>query len=295
MDSAHLSQLLLPVALFLIMFGIGLSLTPADFQRLTQQPKPVVLGVALQLVGLPAFGFLVICVFSLPPVYAVGIAILTFAPGGATSNMISYLCRADTALSVSLTALASVVTPLSLPLMSYVAVGYFMELSVEVNVPILQTITKLIVISLLPVALGMWLRHYKVAIAMRLQPVIKWASVLFMLTVVIGLLVANRDQLWELSSVAIPAVLTLSVGAMALGALTARIARLPWEQALTLGIETGIQNAGLALVITGTVLQDQAMSTVVLMYGILMQVPAILLVLYRNLPAVKWRWVVPPS
>lgn len=283
MDTNTLTQVILPVALFLIMLGIGLSLSWHDFTRLTEQPKAVITGLLAQLVGLPAVALLVVMLFALPPWQACAIMILAFAPGGATSNMISYLCKADTALSVTLTALASLITPLSLPLFAAWAVTFWLEEGWQGEFPVWGALIKLLVISLVPVLVGVWLHHRIPGVVRAIQPWVKWFSLIFMLMVVVGIVMANKAQLPDLlATLGIP-ILVLALLAMLLGWSAGRLSRLNDAQCWTLSIETGIQNAGQALLITGAILQHQEMSAVVLLYGVLMQAPALLLILWRNM------------
>lgn len=282
MESTGLIQTILPLALFLIMLGIGLSLSLNDFLALKAEPRAVVTGSLMQLVGLPLLGYAVVTLMNLPPVFATGLMILTFAPGGATSNMISFLCRADTALSVSLTVIASILTPFTLPLLSYWAVTHWLSVESSIEFPVVQTMLKLLTIALVPVLLGMWVRKKMPGFATKLQPLIKWCSLLFMVVVVIGIVVANKDKLSPMLMQVGPAVILLSITAIVAGGWAGRLSRLSPKQSLTLAIETGIQNAGLALVITGTVLHNTEMSGVVLLYGVLMQIPALLLIAYRH-------------
>ena len=127
MSSSVISQVILPLALFMIMLGVGMSLRLADFRLLISKPKVVVVGLVLQLILLPCLGLLVVTLFNLPAALAVGIMILTFAPGGATSNMITYLSRGDTALSVCLTGICGLITPLTMPLLTAMALSFWME------------------------------------------------------------------------------------------------------------------------------------------------------------------------
>ncbi|WP_372738890.1 bile acid:sodium symporter family protein [Neptunomonas sp.] len=282
MVSTGFIQIILPLALFLIMLGIGLSLSVNDFLVLKAQPRAVVVGSLMQLVGLPIVGYAVVTVMNLPPVYAVGMMILTFAPGGATSNMISYLCKADTALSVSLTVIASVLTPFTLPLLSFWAVTHWLSVVSPIPFPVVQTMLKLLAIALVPVLLGMWIHKKMPCFASKLQPLIKWSALLFMLVVVTGIVVANKDKLSPMLMQVGPAVMLLSITAMLAGAWIGKRCRFSSQQCMTLAIETGIQNAGLALVITGAVLDNTEMSGVVLLYGVLMQIPALVLIAYRQ-------------
>ena len=275
-------QVILPLALFLIMFGIGLSLTTQDFARLTKQPKAVLAGVLLQLLGLPLLCLLVVTVFQLSAEISVALLVLSFAPGGATSNMISYLSKADTALSVSLTALTSFITPFTLPFYSVLAASTLLGISHSMEYPLVTTIIKLLVVSVIPVLLGMWVLRKVPTVAKRLQRFVKMASLAFMIFVVVGIVMQNSDKLAGLTLDIGPIVILLASLAMLLGWYVAKALKLTDEQGITLAIETGIQNAGMALLITEGLLQNSFMSGVVLLYGVLMQIPAIIIILYRN-------------
>ena len=213
-----------------------------------------------------------------------GLLIVAFAPGGATSNMITFLVRGDTALSVSLTALASVVTPITLPLLSYLALQWQLEPQQLDDFPVLQTMLRLLMIALLPVLLGLAVHHWMPGFSQRMQKPVKWLSMLFLLVVVVGIVKANLDKLPSLLIQVGPAALVLMASAMMVSFLVARKARLQQVQAMTIAIEVGIQNAGTALLVTAGVLQNPQMSAAALSYGILMNIPALVLILYRNLP-----------
>lgn len=275
-------QVILPLALFLIMFGIGLSLTTQDFTRLTKQPRAVFTGVLLQLLGLPLLCLVVVTAFQLPAEISVALLVLSFAPGGATSNMISYLSKADTALSVSLTALTSFITPFTLPFYSVLAASTLLGISHSMEYPLVTTIIKLLVVSVFPVLLGMWVLRKVPTVAKRLQRFVKIASLAFMIFVVVGIVMQNSDKLAGLTLDVGPIVILLASLAMLLGWYAAKALKLSDEQGITLAIETGIQNAGMALLITEGLLQNAFMSGVVLLYGVLMQIPAIVIILYRN-------------
>jgi len=291
MAGGNALSLLLPVALFIIMLGMGLTLKLSDFLSLRQRPLAIVAGVSLQLLFLPLLAWLVVTVLQLPAVLAAGLLIVSFAPGGATSNMISYLCRADTALSISLTAITSLIIPFSLPWFTWMTLEHLLGSGVMVELPLLSTIAKLVMVTLIPVVTGLYINRRWPRFCDQLQRPIKVLSLVFMFAVVVVISWANRAVLPELMPLLSPAIILLASSAMVFAMLIARyLLRLNTETALTLGIETGIQNAGTALMVTGAILQQPEMSLTVLLYGILMQVPAVLLILWRNSP-VRWRSV----
>ncbi|MBY4677802.1 bile acid:sodium symporter family protein [Marinobacterium arenosum] len=279
-----ISQLILPAALFFIMLGVGFSLQPADFRRVWQSPLAVAVGLTLQLLVLPVLGALVVLLFSLPPLMACGLMILTLTPGGATSNMITYLCRGDTALSVSLTALVSLITPFTLPLLTLWVLQWQLADGQVIDFPVLATMAKLVLIALLPVLLGMLVRYRWPVFCQRMVGPVKWLSLLFLLLVVVGILRANWDAFPALVKQLGPAVLSLVLLAMLIGYGVAQRLRLAGEQATCIAIEVGIQNAGTALLVTGGILQNPTMSASALIYGVLMNLPALALILYCNRP-----------
>lgn len=286
MEGGNALSLLLPIALFIIMLGMGLTLKSTDFLSLRYRPVAIIAGVVLQLLFLPLLAWLVVTALSLPVTLAAGLLIVSFAPGGATSNMISYLCRADTALSISLTAITSLIIPFTLPWFTWFTLEHLLGNGVMVELPLLSTIMKLVLVTLLPVVIGVYLNHCWPQICSQLQRPIKILSLVFMCMVVVMISWANRSVLPELMPLLSPAIILLASSAMLLAMLIARfLLRLNNETALTLGIETGIQNAGTALMVTSAILQQPEMSLAVLLYGILMQIPALLLVIWRNSPA----------
>ncbi|MCV6612777.1 MAG: bile acid:sodium symporter family protein [Amphritea sp.] len=286
MQGGNLLSVLLPVALFIIMLGMGMSLRRNDFLRLLSHPGQVVAGLSLQMLLLPLLGLIIVIMLNLPPVLAVGLLILTFAPGGATSNMISHLCRADTALSITLTAVTSLLVPFTLPWLTWWAMSHFMGEGVMVTLPLLETAMKLLVVTVVPVSIGMVLNAKYPALCQRLYRPVKAISLLFMFTVVVLITLANREALPQLLPQLSPAILLLACSAMLLAWLIAqRGFRYDASTSLTLAIETGIQNAGTALLVTGAILQQPQMSMTVLLYGILMQLPAVGLIIWRNSPA----------
>ncbi|MCB0638870.1 MAG: bile acid:sodium symporter family protein, partial [Lewinella sp.] len=169
MQADIITTTLLPLSLFVIMLGVGLSLTPADFTRILRYPKAMVAGLTNQVVLLPIIGYLLLFVFELPPAMAVGFMILAACPGGPTSNLITHVARGDTALSITLTAVTSVVTVFTIPLVTNWSLVQFLGESQDIRLPLLPTIGRIIGITLLPVSLGMLVRQYQTGLALRLE------------------------------------------------------------------------------------------------------------------------------
>ncbi|MBA4501952.1 bile acid:sodium symporter family protein [Marinobacterium marinum] len=282
MQTSYLTQLVLPLALFSIMFGVGLTLSRSDFMRLLQRPGIVLLGLGAQLILLPLLGAMVLWCTEVPPLLGAGLMILTLAPGGATSNMLTLLARGDTALSVTLTAITSLVTPFTLPLLTLVVLDVYGLSEVMPPFPVLVTLLKMVLVTLLPVGLGMLVASVRPSQCTRLIPPIKVCSLIFMVLTVSLIMWANWARLPELIGAVGPVSLLLAVCALLTGYLLAAWAGVSGAGKVTLAIEVGIQNAGTALLVTGGLLQSAEMSVGVLIYGVLMQLPVLVLIGWRN-------------
>jgi BASS family bile acid:Na+ symporter len=264
MSGEMLKALALPVALFLVLFGMGLSLTPDDFRRVFRSPRAKVVGLASQLVMLPAVAFLLALAFRLPGELAVGLMVLAACPGGATSNVIAHLARGDTALSVTLTAISSTVCVFTIPWIVGWSMGHFMGADAAVQLPFWRTLGQLFLVTILPIALGMALRHTRPRLAQRMAKPANIFSLVF-LAVIIAAAVAREDNLAAQFRLAGPAAVSLNLVTMGLAFLAARAAGLGLPQRITISLEAGIQNGTLALGITLGLLDnpDIAMPSVV--------------------------------
>lgn len=281
----HLIQLLLPISLMLIMFGLGLGLVPADFARILRQPAAVLAGMAAQFLLLPGIAIMLVWLLDLSPVLAAGLLILSFCPGGVTSNLFSYLARGDVPLSVSLTAINSVISPLLIPLLTAATLSV-LTISGAVDLPILATMGRLLLVALVPLALGMLVRAWLPGPSIRAEKLVSPAALILMFVIIGAIVYDNRDGLLEMLSQTSAAVILLNVLSAAAGFGLAALLRLGRRQRFTLAIETGIQNASLALLVTGSFLGSSAMSVVPAMYGLLMFPVgfAVMLIGRRTLP-----------
>lgn len=270
MQADILTKVILPLSLFLIMFGIGISLRLADFKNIFNYPKAVVVGLMGQLILLPLVAFIIALVFKLPAELAVGLIIIALAPGGATSNMFTYLFEGDVSLSVSLTLLTSLITPFTIPLLASLSMLYFMDSNTEFELPVVKTIVQLLVISVLPIALGMFaLSRFPVA-AKKIENVLKWFSIFF-LFLIIGLIVMkNSANMASFFAQAGAATLVLNLVVLMLGYQLANSTKLNDKQSTAIGFEVGIQNGTLALVVAGTLIGNNTMMIPAVTYSILM-------------------------
>jgi len=274
----------LPVALFLIMLSMGMTLGAADFRRVVIKPRAFGVGFASQMLLPPILAICLVMLFALPPELAVGLMVLSFCPSGTTSNLFSHLSGADVALSISLTAVASLVTPFTLPLLTEQVLVWQTGAGQPVPFPVLKTTLQLAVIVLLPVSAGMLWRHRASSSCARWQPVLQRFSILLFVLVIIGIVVQQRGNLPRYLAMAGAVCVLMVLAAMTFGWLIARVGRLPVRQRKTVSIEVGMQHGGMALVVTQGVLMNPTMSVVPLMYGLLMLIPVITLVV-----ATRWR------
>ncbi|MGV2901347.1 bile acid:sodium symporter family protein, partial [Microbacterium sp. AGC62] len=259
----------LPVALGIIMLGLGLSLTLADFARVLKQPKAVIIALLCQLVLLPAICFGLVLAFQLPPILAVGMMMLAASPGGTTANLYSHLFRGDIALNISLTAVNSVIAVITLPLITNFAIAYFQPFDDRLGLQWSKAL-EVFAIVLLPVALGMIVRRFWPKFATGMDKPVRIASVIILIVVIAGavasnwtLLVANFTQL------ALITVLFCLIS-LTIGFLIPRMLRVGKRQAIATSFEIGIHNATLAIVIAQSVLGSVELSLPAAVYGVLM-------------------------
>ncbi|WP_162418630.1 bile acid:sodium symporter family protein [Cyclobacterium roseum] len=277
MESNLITSAFLPLALAFIMLGMGLSLNLGDFKNIFRYPKAMVLGLFCQLILLPVLGFFLILSFGLEGTMAVGVMIIACCPGGPTSNMITHLSKGDTALSISLTAMSSVITIFTIPLLVNFSIVYFGEEG-SVSLPFIPTVLRITGVTLVPVAIGMWLKNRFAAMAQKADRPVRIASILFFVLVVGGAIFNEKDQIVNFFAVAGPVTLLLNVLTFGLSLLFSRLLTLPVPQQLAISIESGIQNGTLGIMIAATLLQNSAMAIPVVIYSLIMFVASIMIV-----------------
>lgn len=270
MEASFLSQVVLPFSLFVIMWGMGLSLKISDFTRVLTAPKAASIGILSQMLMLPLVGYVVVLIFGLSAEIAVGLMILTFCPGGVTSNMFSYLSKGDTALSISLTAIVSVLTPFTIPIFTALAMQLFMSESQQFAMPVLKTIIQLLVITVLPVALGMFCHIKFPNFSARAEKPVKIFSMVFLFAIIASIIAKEWDNIGGYFAATGIATLCLNVVTLAVGFTIANGAGLNKAQATSIGMEVGIQNGTLALLISGTILQSAIMTVPAITYSLIM-------------------------
>ncbi len=273
----------LPVTLFFIMFSMGASLTIANFKTVIHTPVTVLTGLISQMLLLPVLAFVLLIPFNLPVEIFAGFMILALSPGGTTSNMFSYLAGGNLALSISLTAIVSILTPFTIPLIAGWVLASQLDASAAIKLPFMITVLKLSVVTLVPVALGMLLRHYKKTFCNDHEFWMTRTPLIMLLMVIAGIIHQNWSKMpYFIDQTGIPALL-LATLALVIGYFFARSMKQTKSDSRTIAIETSIQNGGTAILVTGTILQNPAMTIAPVMYGILMLIPIFIYLFWINL------------
>jgi BASS family bile acid:Na+ symporter len=267
----------MPLVLALIMFGMGLSLTKQDFLELGKEPKPVIVGLVGQLLLLPILAYGVAILFGLSQHLAIGIMILAACPGGTSSNIISHLARANLALSVSLTAVTTLVCVFTTPLIIQFAINQF-DTNPAASFSLLSTTLGLIFITLLPVLLGIFLRHKFPTQAISSEPFFRRLATGFLIFMIIAITYQERTNILDsLVQVLMPAT-TLNLVAIAIGLLLGLAFKLVKRDCVTLGIEVGVQNSSMAILIAVSFLERPDYAIAAGVYGLAMYLGAGLLI-----------------
>ncbi|HUH29331.1 bile acid:sodium symporter family protein [Gelidibacter sp.] len=266
-----ISNIFLPLSLAIIMLGMGMTLVLADFSRILKNPKAILVGLTNQLIFLPIIGFSLAIAFNLHPVMAVGLMILSTCPGGATSNLITQVCRGNIALSVTLTAISSIICVFTIPFILSYALDYFgTETGVAIKLPILHTIIQIMGITIIPISIGMFIRRLKPDFARRMEKPMRTASTVIFIIVFIAVLAANYTILGKAMREVGLVTLLLNILTMGVGYLTAQLFKLNLKSAISITVESGIQNGTLAIVIATSILNNFEMSIPTAAYAIWM-------------------------
>ena len=269
MDPTFIPTVLLPAAVGVIMFGLGLALTPADFARVVQFPRAVIAGLLVQTIVLVAVAFAITQLFDLPPLLAVGFMLLAASPGGAMANIFSHLAHGDVALNITLTAINSVLALVWLPLVMNWSLVQFLGAELHVPAPT-QKILEVATAIILPVLIGMFVRYAWPAPARRATGAVRIASVLLLaLVVAISLANSGETMLQHFGTVGL-ACITLNLVSLAIGYAVPRVLGLPVPQATSISLEIGIHNAAVAIFVAIKVLDSEVASVPAALYGLVM-------------------------
>lgn len=280
MESSPLISAGLPLALFIIMIGIGMTLTIRDFRQVAVYPKGMIVGTVAQILLMPLVAFAIASLLAVPPAIAVGLVVIAACPGGTTSNLFVLLARGNIALSIVLTVSASLITILTLPLFANAALQYYMGAEENIVLPVGKTIGVLVGIVLLPVAIGMLVRSRKPELARKAESVVSVFGGVVLALLIVALVYGVRDQIWELLKQAGPATILLNAAGIFIGLLAGRAAGLTQRESLAVAVELGVKNGTIALMVTLTLLESSSMSIPAAVYGVLMFPIGFMLAMY---------------
>ena len=259
-----------PICIFLIMMGMGLSLKPNDFKRVLKYPKAVSVGLLNQLILLPIIGFALANIMPLEPEYAVGIMLLVLCPGGTTSNMFSHLAKGDVALSVTMTAVASLITVFTIPVVLNLSLQHFMGAGNEFQLPIMKTMVSLMTLTIVPIGVGMLVKFFAPKFAESTQVYVSRFGILFLTLLIIFLTYIQQDIVVAAFIAAGPVSLVLNLSTMALGYYSSRWFGLNAAQTTSVTIEVGLQNSTLSMFMALTLLANYKMSFTPAIYTLVM-------------------------
>ena len=275
MNSSVATTVFLPIALAIVMFGLGLSLTVADFTRVVRYPKATIVALGCQILVLPALCLGLVLLFDLEPTLAVGMMLLAASPGGTTANLFSHLARGDVALNITLTAVNSVLSVVTLPIVVNLALDGFLGEDDSIGLQPAKML-QVFAIVLVPVAIGMIIRRRAEAFTERMRGPVKIASIVVLVAVIVIAVFQERDNvLGYVRDVGLVALLLCAIS-LTIGYYVPRAFRIEQRQAIASAFEIGVHNSTLAITIalSPSLLNNTEMAIPAAVYGILMFLPA---------------------
>ncbi len=262
---------LLPLALAIIMIGLGLELTLNDFKRVSKHPKAVLIALFCQLVILVGVAFLLCKVLSLPALLAVGLMLLAASPGGSTANLFSYLFKGDIALNISLTAINSVVAAITLPLIMNFSILHFMQENQQITLP-LSKIVQVFAIIIVPVGIGMLIRHYAPKLTEKLNKPLRIFAIVFLIAIIALAIFAERQNIATYLTQVGLATAIFCACSLAIGYFVPRLLGISNTQARACAFVIGIHNSTLAMTIALTVMANTTIAMPAAVYSIFMYI-----------------------
>ncbi len=279
--SALISQLALPLGLAFIMFAMGLTLRFSDFRRVFLKPAALLLGLGVQIVLLPLVAFALLQVWTVSAVLMGGIMILAASPGGITSSLLTHLAAGDTALSVAMTALSSLLGMISVPLIVGLSLAWFSPSGAGENLSVAAMMTGVFLVSTLPVLAGIMVHQLWPVAAQRLEKIVRPLSVGIFVLIVLGAFASSWRIMMDNIAIIGPFMLALNMMIMGAGWGLARLAGLARGQAIAISLEGGLQNGALAIFVALTLLQDPALMIPGITYALVMNLTAAMVIVWR--------------
>ena len=271
-------SILLPALMSLMMFTMGLTISKVDFLRILAMPKVVFLGLACQLLMLPALGLVVVSLFSMSPELSLGFLVICACPGGVLSNYVAFKAHGNVALSISLTLFSSIVTVFSIPLVVSFSQGFLGISETAISLPLLETMFTIAKITLLPIALGMLVRHKFSTVVGKLGRVLSSFCSIVLVVYILYLWFVQQDAIISAAGeVGLP-IMVLVVSASSIVYLMSGFLNVSRRDRTTLVIETGIQNSALAFTVTAVLMNNLVYAIPTIFYSVAMFIPALILI-----------------
>lgn len=267
-----LLEVFLPLSLAFIMFSLGLGLTFADFRRVLAMPVPVIAGILGQIVLLPVCAIVLLMIFPLPPALAFGVMLLSFCPGGVTSNILTRLAQGNVALSITLTAVVSLLSVLTVPVLTaWAAARYLGTAAPEIDVTGIAL--AMFAITAVPVLLGLFFRSGLPQVADRIEKAVSAIAVVLFVVIVVGALAANWQVFIDNIGTLGPLLILMNAVLLILGVILARMLGLGGADGVAISVEMGVQNATLGITVAALVAAAPGLSEYAVpsgVYGITM-------------------------
>ena len=263
---------MLPLSLAFIMLGMGLSLTRKDFANIFLRPRAVLIGLAAQMLALPVIAFTIAFIFPVPNEIKVGLFLVAICPGGATSNLLNYLLNGNLALCVSLTTINSFLTQASIPLLLNLALSFFMHSEADIKLSFWETLQHIVLITLVPVVLGIIITHYYPRFSEIVRKPMKWSMPILMAIALLGaIILEKKDKVVEMTTAdyitIVPMTLLLNAAALFTGYYIAKWSKLSKKSSVTISLEVGLHNTVLAIYIATTLLKMPIMALPAIVYA----------------------------
>ena len=253
MGMGLISEIFLPLALAFIMFSLGLGLTINDFSRVLKQPKDFLIGAFSQIIILPIVALILVLIWPLSPELAIGVMLIAAAPGGATSNIITSFAKGDVALSVSLTAIISLLSVFTIPLIVLISLNLLVDNYSSISISILDIAIQMFAIVTIPVIFGILFRKFMSNFSILFEPIAKKISALLFAIVLLGAVLAEKDNIILYFSQAGLITLILNILMMVIAFYIAKFFGSGVSQRKTIIVECGLQNGTLAIVVATSV------------------------------------------
>ena len=247
-----ITDVVLPLSLAFIMFSLGLALKSSDFTRVIKQPKDFLIGAFSQIIILPLVALIIVMLWPLSPELAVGVMLIAAAPGGATSNIITSFAKGDVALSVSLTAIISLLCVITIPIIVLFSLNILMDTSTAKSISVGDIAIKMFLIVTVPVIIGMLFRKFLSSISISFEPLAKKISAVLFVLVLLGAIVAEKDNVVSYFAQAGLVTLVLNLLMMFIAFYIGKLFASGISQQKTITVECGLQNGTLAIVVATT-------------------------------------------